>query len=129
MGIASPRGARMRRRTFFLVGLAALSTVRLAAAQERRMPRIGLMLAAPIEGPFAQAFRQGLRELGYVEGKNIHVEYRSAEGRPDRFASMAAEMVRLQMDVIVAGGGGTSARAAMHATRTIPIVFPATADP
>lgn len=93
------------------------------------MPRIGLMLAAPIEGPFAQAFRQGLRELGYVEGKNIHVEYRSAEGRPDRFAAMAAEMVRLQVDVIVAGGGGPSARAAMQATRTTPIVFPAAADP
>src|SRR5687768_3760307 len=112
----------MRRRSFLLGGLAVLSTARLAAAQERRMPRIGLMLAAPIEGPFAQAFRQGLRELGYVEGKNILVEYRSAEGRPDRFASMAAEMVRLQVDLIVAGGGGPSARAAMQATGTIPIV-------
>jgi putative tryptophan/tyrosine transport system substrate-binding protein len=119
----------MRRRDFLFGGLATLGTARLVAAQERRMPRIGLMLAAPIEGPFAQAFRQGLRELGYVEGKNIHVEYRSAEGSPDRFASIAAELVRLQMDLIVAGGGGASARAAMQATRSIPIVFPAAADP
>jgi len=120
----------MRRRLFVLGGLATLGAARLTAAQERRKaPRIGVMLAVPIEGPFTQAFRQGLRELGYLEGQNIHVEYRSAEGSPDRFASIAAEMVRLQVDLIVAGGGGGSARAAMQATRTIPIVFPAAADP
>jgi len=120
----------MRRRLFVLGGLATFGAARLTAAQERRKaPRIGVMLAVPIEGPFTQAFRQGLRELGYLEGQNIHVEYRSAEGSPDRFASIAAEMVRLQVDLIVAGGGGGSARAAMQATRTIPIVFPAAADP
>jgi putative tryptophan/tyrosine transport system substrate-binding protein len=110
--------------------LAALGAARLAGGQERRkLPRIGLMLAGPIEGPFTQAFRQGMRELGYVEGQNIEIQYRSAEGAPDRFSAIAAEMVRLPVDLIVSGGGGGSARAAMQATRTIPIVFPAAADP
>jgi len=120
----------MQRRSFVLGGLATLCAARLAAGQERRKTaRIGVMLAGPIEGPFTQAFRQGLRELGYVEGQNIHIEYRSADGSPDRFPSIAAELVRLPVDLIVSGGGGGSARAAMQATRTIPIVFPAAADP
>ncbi len=87
------------------------------------------MLASPVAGPFAAAFRQGLKDLGYVEGQNIRLEFRSTEGRPERLADVAAEIVRLRPDVIVAGGGGPSAQAVMKLTAVIPIVIPATADP
>ena len=69
---------------------------------------------------------EGLRELGYVEGKNIAIEYRFAEGKEDRLRELAAELVRLKVDIIVAAA---SAAAAKDATKTIPIVFAAAADP
>jgi putative ABC transport system substrate-binding protein len=75
-----------------------------------------------------EAFRQGLRELGYVEGQNIVIEYRYAEGRDDRLADLAAELVRLKVDVIVAVSG-VGTRAVQHATRTIPIVMAGASDP
>jgi len=87
------------------------------------------MLAAPVNSPFAAAFRQGLEGLGYVEGQNIRLEFRSTEGRPERLSDVAAEIVRLKPDVIVSGGGGVAAKAAMKLTRVIPIVVPATGDP
>ena len=80
-------------------------------------------LAARIE-----AFRQGLRELGYVEGKNIVIEWRFAEGKPDRLPALAAELVRLKVDIIVTGGP-TATRAAKEATTTIPIVMAQDTDP
>ncbi|MEP6610082.1 MAG: ABC transporter substrate-binding protein [Burkholderiaceae bacterium] len=75
------------------------------------------------------AFRQGLRERGYVEGKNIAVECRSADGSSDRLAGLAAELVGLNVNIIVAAGGELVARAAKQATRTIPIVMTNAADP
>ncbi len=75
-----------------------------------------------------EAFRQGLRELGYVEGKNIVIEWRSAEGKLDRLPALAAELVRLKVDVIVTGGP-TATRAAKEATSTIPIVMTQDSDP
>ena len=75
-----------------------------------------------------EAFRQGLRELGYVEGKNIVIEWRSAEGKPDRLPALAAELVRLKVDIIVTGGA-TATRAAKEATVTIPIVMTQDSDP
>ena len=75
-----------------------------------------------------EAFRQGLRELGYVEGKNIVIEYRYAEGNLDRLPALAAELVRLKVDVIVTGGGPNT-RAAKEATNTIPIVMAQDGDP
>ena len=75
-----------------------------------------------------EAFRQGLRELGYVEGKNIVIEWRSAEGKLDRLPALAAELVRLKVDVIVTAGA-TSTRAAKEATATIPIVMTQDPDP
>jgi ABC-type uncharacterized transport system substrate-binding protein len=75
-----------------------------------------------------EAFRQGLRELGYVEGKNIVIEYRYAELKPDRLPALAAEIVRLKVDVIVTGGSGLT-RAAKNATNTIPIVMAQDSDP
>jgi len=76
-----------------------------------------------------EAFRHGLRELGYVEGKTIIIEERSADEKYDRLPSLAAELVRLKVDVIVADGGTPTIMAAKNATRTIPIVFPTVGDP
>src|SRR5262249_39390655 len=76
-----------------------------------------------------EAFRQGLRDLGYVEGRNVVIEYRDAEGKPERLPAIAAELVALKVDVIVAEAGNNLAMAAKQATRTIPIVFAAASDP
>ena len=76
-----------------------------------------------------EAFRQGLRELGYVEGKNIVIEYRYAEGKRDRLPALAAELVRLNVDIIVSAGGDGTASPAKQATHTIPIVMTNVTDP
>jgi putative tryptophan/tyrosine transport system substrate-binding protein len=78
--------------------------------------------------PVLEAFRQGLRDLGYVEGQNLVIEYRYAEGKAERLPDLAAELVRLKVDVIVAGGT-PAPLAAKHATSTIPIVMAAAGDP
>jgi putative tryptophan/tyrosine transport system substrate-binding protein len=98
------------------------------AQQAEKIPRIGIL---EYRGPSDreqvwEAFRQSLRELGYVEGKNIAIESRFAEGKEDRLRELAAELVRLKVDIIVAAA---SAAAAKDATKTIPIVFVAAADP
>jgi putative ABC transport system substrate-binding protein len=93
------------------------------------MPRIGVLLpaepASPTE-PNASAFRQGLRDLGYVEGQNIAIAYRYAHGRTERYAELAHELAQLKVDVLVAGGNASYA--AWDVTRTIPIVSIAAAD-
>jgi len=78
--------------------------------------------------PNLEAFRQGLRDLGYVEGQNLVIAYRYAEGRDERLADLAAELVRLKLDVIVTVASGAT-RAVQHATRTIPIVMAGGSDP
>jgi len=90
--------------------------------------RLGVLSGALPGSPAVEAFRQGLRELGYVEGRNILVEYRFAEGRADRLPALAAELVRLKVDVIAAGPT-PPALAARNATRTIPIVMLGAATP
>ena len=90
--------------------------------------RIGYLGFSSGPSPSDEAFRQGLRELGYVEGKNIVIEYRWADLKPGRAGALAAELVRLNVDVIVSVGGPVSATAAKKATTTIPIVFE-TGDP
>ena len=90
--------------------------------------RIGYLGSASGPSPGDEAFRQGLRELGYVEGENIAIEYRWADFKPDRASALAAELVRLNVDVIVSTAGPVSAQAAKKATKTIPIVFEAS-DP
>jgi putative tryptophan/tyrosine transport system substrate-binding protein len=87
------------------------------------------MTSPPVPNGLTDAFRRGMQELGYVEGQNVEFILRSAEGRPERFPALAAELVKLNPDAIVSGGGTPSARAAMRATKTIPIVVPASADP
>jgi len=100
------------------------------AQQSAKVPRIGYLTGATPDGQSAriEAFRQGLRELGYVEGKNIVIEYRYAELKPDRLPAFAAELVRLKVDVIVTSAGG-STRVAKEATNTIPIVMAQDNDP
>src|SRR2546430_4131271 len=116
----------MDRRTFlFVFSLGALSAPLAADAQPTgKVYRIGYLApgSATVSQPFVEAFREGLRELGLVEGQNIVIDYRFAEGRFDRLPDLAAELVRLRVDVIMAGPT-PPAVAAQKATRTIPIVL------
>ena len=102
----------------------------LAAQQAARAPRIGFLSAFPItpRDPRIEAFRQGLRDLDYVEGKNITIDYRSADGNRERLAALAADLVHQKVDVIVASGP-PAPQVAYKATRTIPIVFTVVGDP
>ena len=94
-----------------------------------KAPRIGFLALNAAASPYQQeAFLRGLRDLGYVDGRNVVVEYRSAEGKSERLPALAAELVALGVDVIVAPGT-VAALAAKQATRTIAIVFPVAADP
>jgi len=95
------------------------------AQQPNKVPRIGyLSLQDPAtESTRAEAIRLALRERGYIEGQNIAIEYRYAEGKPDRFPELAAELVLLKVDIIVVAGGNRVILAAMNATKTIPIVM------
>jgi putative ABC transport system substrate-binding protein len=120
-------------RLVFVTGLVAALVAPLAAKaqQAANMPVVGLLdYGAPDEARLAwwKALREGLQELGYVEGRSISFEARWAEGRVDRLSGLAVELVRLQVNVIVTGGG-EAARAAKHATATIPIVMGSGADP
>jgi len=102
----------------------------LAEAQPaKKVPRLGYLVAgsSSSEAPRLKAFREGLRQLGYVEGQNIIIEYRYGDGRPARLPDLAADLVRLKVDVIVAGG--TPIRAARDATSTLPIVMAVSTDP
>src|SRR4030095_16129281 len=99
------------------------------AQQPGKIPTIGFMRGGSPTDPEVEAFRQGLRELGYVEGKNIIIDFRNTEGKTDRFAGVAAELVRLKVDVIVAAGCAAVVRAAKPATDTIPIVMTNPGDP
>ena len=120
----------MNRRTFLCgltLGMLALP-VAAAAQQAGKVPRIGfLFYGSPGPSPELDAFRQGLRELGYIEGQNITIEYRFAGGRLGQLPELAAELVRLKLDVIVTPGTPASV-AAKQATSTIPIVFAGVAD-
>ena len=101
------------------------------AQQATKVHRIGYLMAGSAPSgpdPRAEDFRQGLRDLGYVEGQNLHIEYRYADGSDTRLRDLAAELVRLQVEVIVAGGSAAT-RAAQQATRTIPIVMASSGDP
>jgi ABC-type uncharacterized transport system substrate-binding protein len=98
------------------------------AQQAGKIFRIAYLSSSSIISANTEAFQQGLRDLGYIEGKNIVIEWRFAEGNRDRLRALATELVRLKVDVIVASGGGDT-RAAKEATATIPIVMAQTDDP
>ena len=96
-----------------------------SAQQPKKVPRIGYLssLDPASESTRSEAIRLALRELGYIEGQNIAIEYRYAEGKRDRLPELAAELVRLKVDIIVVAGGDPLIRAAKNATKTIPIVM------
>ena len=113
----------------FLVGL-ALGLVHVSEAQQpKKVPRIGYVSSGdPSTEPRLAAFRRGLRDLGYIEGKNIQVEYRYAEGKPDEVPGLVTELVQLKVDVLVVGFL-PAIHAAKQATKTIPIVMVTPVDP
>jgi ABC-type uncharacterized transport system substrate-binding protein len=120
-----------RRKLLVALGAGALAWTGAARAQApAKVPRIGFLSATSPSAIAArvEAFRRGLRELGYVEGKNIVIEWRYAEGKLDRLSELAAELVRLKVDVIVSAGPPPT-RAAKEATATIPIVMAFDSDP
>jgi putative ABC transport system substrate-binding protein len=121
-----------RRAFITTIGLTVLPKRAARAQQPTKMARIGFLVTAPIGSPEFQAtvdpFWRGLRDLGYVEGRNLLIEYRSADGKQERFPRLANELVRLNVDLILAGST-PHARAAQQATRTIPIVVPVMGDP
>ena len=117
----------MSRKIFLLL----LATVLLVTAppaeaqQPKKVPRIGYLSATnrAIDSPRSEEIRAALRELGYIDGQNIAIEFRYSEGKPDRAPDLAAELVRLKVDIIVVSAGDTWIREAMNATKTIPIVM------
>ena len=109
-----------------LLGCGAIA----AAQQAKKVARIGYLSAGTpsAQAPYTEAFRQGLRDLGYIEGQNIAIEYRYAQEKLERQPALAAELVSLKVDVIVSGGA-TGTRSAKEATNTIPIVMAQDPDP
>jgi len=123
----------VRRRDLIVLaaGAVALACTQAARAQQAgKVYRIGFLGDSPAAGgsELIEAFRQGLRDLGYAEGRNIAIEYRWAEGKPERMRELAEELVRLKVDVIITASS-IYVEAAKRATSTIPIVFMAHADP
>ena len=124
---------KMKRKQLFLFVLGAISITVCSSAsaqQERKIPHVGYLTVSSLSSNVDRidAFRQGMRELGYVEGKNIVIEWRSGDGKVERQSELAAELVRHKMDVIVTSGP-TMTRAAKQATATIPIVMAFDSDP
>jgi putative ABC transport system substrate-binding protein len=107
--------------TIFLVGAVAVAD----AQQPKKVPRIGYLSAfdPATESARSEGIRLALRELGYIEGQNIAIDYRYAEGKVDRAPEHAAELVRLKVDIIVVASGDPWIREAKNATKTIPIVM------
>ena len=120
-----------RRRFVLALGVSTLAAPLVAfGQQQRKVPRIGFLMSETLSNDSSriEALRAGLRDHGYVEGKNIAIEIRSADGNYDRLPGLAVELASLKVDVIVALGG-KAVSAAKEATTTIPIVFPAMGDP
>ena len=117
---------------FWLLTTLLLTTTPPAEAQQREnLPRIGLLIGSSASSNTAriEAFQQGLRQHGYVEDQNVYVEYRYSRGKADEYPKLAAELVILKVDLIVAGGGSGLARAVKGTTKMIPIVITGGSDP
>ena len=110
---------------FAVVALLLICSIPAEAQQPKKAPRIGYLSAyePTTESIRIESFRRALYELGYIEGQNIAIEYRQADGKRDRYPELAAEMVRLKVDVIVLSGGLLPIQATKNATKTIPIVM------
>src|SRR5882672_10719428 len=121
----------MKRREFILALGGAAASWPFAARAQQAMPVIGVLSSGAPDDQvnLVNATRQGLKEAGYIEGQNLTIEYRWAEGRYDRLPTLAAELVNRQVALIIAAGGSDPGRAAKVATSTIPIVFITAADP
>jgi putative tryptophan/tyrosine transport system substrate-binding protein len=120
----------MQRRDFIKLVAGSVVTWPLAAgAQQPSMPVIGFLNVTSPDAYRLRAFHQGLKEAGFVEGENVAVEYRWADNQIDRLQTLAAELVRRQVTLIVAGGGFRSSLAAKTETKSIPVLFVAGEDP
>jgi putative ABC transport system substrate-binding protein len=132
MTATSSQSSMLSKRVVWFSLYVMLFALRLSAEaqQPTKIPRIGYLSPSDADGSRAsiEPFRQGMRELGYIEGKNILVEYRYAEGKLDRIPSLVGELVQLKLDVLVVISL-SSIRAAKQATRTIPIIIMSTQDP
>src|SRR5919204_2744464 len=117
----------MKRRVFIALLGGAAAWPLAALAQQLKLPRIGVLIPANPE-PFWSVFREGLREHGYIEGQNIQFEFRSANGKPDLLRELAAELVRLKVDIIVASQT-PAVTAAKRQTTKLPIVMATAGDP
>jgi putative tryptophan/tyrosine transport system substrate-binding protein len=106
----------------------AITHIADAQQAKKKIPRVGILSSTSPSSVTWEAFREGLRELGYIEGKNLAIEYRSVQGNADRLPDLAAELVQLKVDIIVANGLA-QVRAAKNATQTIPIVMLVSTDP
>src|SRR4249919_39946 len=116
-------GSMMKLFRFIAIAVALMVCAALASAQQaQNIPRVGILFIGGRDQPHLEAFKQGLRERGYIEGKNIRFEYRYAEGKENRLDALAAELVREKVDVIVTTAS-VSARAARKASQTTPIVM------
>jgi putative tryptophan/tyrosine transport system substrate-binding protein len=124
------RGNSKRNVIGLVLSLSLLANWHSALGQPAKMARVGALFTGPsaTASPYVEAFRQGLRELRYVEGRDIHVEYRWAELRTEHFAELAGDLVRAKVDILFTWGS-TATAAAKHATSTIPIVFVGIGDP
>ena len=121
----------MRRREFIAVlGATAAWPLAARAQQLNKVWRIGMLetVAAPLKAAEFEAFRSGLEGLGYVEPRDVKIEYRSADGHPDRFTTLAQELINLKVDLITTRGT-PAAFAAKNATKTIPVVMVAIGEP